>query len=137
MKSLFTDMEIILDNEIFFIGISEERNRIYIQAAGFLSNADKMLEFLRMQTIAAYKLKPGFTGIANMKHFETLPQQLVNYELDAHFNLISSGLKLIIILLPDNPVSLLQLKSVINSTGITYEFCKTIEEAEAYLNKSN
>ena len=123
----------IVSNEYFRIEVDNSKNRIYASFFGFWSKMEIMDEYLSYLTKALAAIKKGFTLLADLRTFKTLPNDLVAKQKLAMEDLAKAGMSKVAVILPQSVISEVQLKSSMNETAMPEKQFSTVKKGEEWL----
>ncbi|WP_439183859.1 hypothetical protein [Carboxylicivirga taeanensis] len=125
--------KVITTNVNYDLGIDLEKNRLHIVCKGFWSKGEIVDQFIAHQKEALSYLKSGFTVVADMREFKTLPLDLVDKQQQSHADLVKAGMFKVAEILPQSAIAKSQLNKVTDSSKMPNMKFSDYAEGEKWL----
>jgi hypothetical protein len=123
----------IADNALYSIVYSGDKNRFYLTLRGFWRSPESTPNYLKDWEHAIKLAQPGFTILADVREAKTFPQDVIPLHEEAQRKLIQAGLKQTAEVVAENIFMEIQTAMFSKKTQMPSNKCKSIEEAESFL----
>ncbi len=124
---------VIASNANYDLGVDTEKNRLHIVCKGFWAKEEIVDQFVAHQKEAISHVKSGFTVVADMREFKTLPLTLVEKQQKSHMDLVNAGMFKVAEILPQSAIAKSQLNKVTESSNMPNMKFADYAEGEKWL----
>jgi hypothetical protein len=128
-------METIATNDYFSVKVDVSKNRVYASFHGFWAKMEIMEDYLTNLKKALAKINRNFTLVADLRDFQTLPQNLIPKQAEAMTLLAGSGIYKVAEILPKSVIASMQLKQTASKTNMPNQQFPSIPEGENWLDE--
>ena len=123
----------IVNNSYLKLHVDESKNRIHASFHGFWASMDTMDSYLNSMGIAISSVSKGFTMVADLRDFKTLPPELVKEQKASMQKLGEAGLYKVAEILPASAIAKMQLSDSTKETNMPNKQFSTIVDGEEWL----
>ena len=125
--------KVIASNTNYDLSVDSEKNRLHIACKGFWAKGEIVDQYIVDQKEAINYLKSGFTVVADMRNFKTLPLDLVEKQQKSHMDLVDAGMFKVAEILPQSAIAKSQLNKVTETSSMPNMQFAEISEGESWL----
>jgi hypothetical protein len=125
----------VVSNEFFSFKVNVSKNRIYGTYHGFWAKDSIMDDLITNLQKAIDLVKKNYTFIADLRNFQTLPQQLLPRQAEAMNLMASTGVYRVAEIVPKSVIAGMQLKHSAQKTNMPNQRFSEVYEGEKWLDE--